>query len=592
MVLAVLALAAVAVVPIAPAPSTVALARESDEAVDPRTGASSRAGAPIELREKLADEEPIWEALRAQYRYPVSPPPSPYISGVREAASRLTLRDAVLTAVQNNPQVIAESLTPLAQETGILEAQAQFDPIVGAEASWARLAAPSSNVLTDASESDTLRVTTIDSIWNFGIGKALRTGGFLDLSWDNERLTNDARLRFGDQSIPFQLFSPQFTPELAATLTQPLLRDFGLYFTNLRIQIAETATDAAIERYKAAVANFIRGVVANYWAVVGLEERVEVLEGSLELAQKTVRDNQTRVDVGVLPPVAVLESQAEAARRQEDVIVAQNDLVQARLQLRQQVYLPSDNPFLPRAVEPVDRPNSEKVEVVVEESLQLAMEKRPEIQAARLSIEGSELNTAITKNQRLPRLDLFGSTGLNSLAGVNTTPQIERFEGGYGDSLNFLFDGRFYSYSAGVRIEVPIGNAQANARATRARVEEQQAYDRYRQTVSEVSLEVGQAIGDMLSDQERIETTRVARELSEQNLRNQTKRYEVGMVTTTDLLKFQNDLATAKVAEIQALIEYSISRTEFERAQGTLLGQYNVTVEPRGETYTPWWARF
>ena len=44
-----------------------------------------------------------------------------------------------------------------------------------------------------------------------------------------------------------------------------------------------------------------------------LQERVDVLKGSLELAEKTVRDNRTRVEVGVLPPVAVLESEADVA---------------------------------------------------------------------------------------------------------------------------------------------------------------------------------------------------------------------------------------------------------------------------------------
>jgi outer membrane protein TolC len=341
----------------------------------------------------------------------------------------------------------------------------------------------------------------------------------------------------------------------------------------------------------------ILAVVTNYWAVVGLEERLEVLKGSLELAEKTVRDNRTRVDVGVLPPVAVLESEAEAARRKEAVIVATNDLALAKRRLRQQVFLPGESPFFPQAVEPIDRPSREEMRVDVEDAIRLALEKRPEVLASRLAIQGRQLDVAFTENQLLPRVDAFGSIGTNSLAGTKrqdlTDPTLNPdWQGNYGDALNRLADGRFYSYAAGVRIEVPIGNAQAQSQAERARVEQQRAYDTYRQTASEVSLEVGQAAGDVGSDLERIETTKVARELSEENLRNQTKRYEVGMVTTTDLLQFQNDLASARVAEIQSLIEYNISRTRLDRAQGTLLTRFDVEVAPRGETTTPWWARF
>lgn len=547
-------------------------------------------GATVDLRSRVLTQPSFWTTLRAQYEVPTSAIPDAQVSGLRTAPSRLTLREAVLTAIKNNPGIIADSLTPVANETDIEAAFAEFDPVFDAGFDINRTAQPSSSRITAGLDDIEPRVSETNRNWDFSLSKKMRSGGVLDLDFLNNRFTSDAVIFAG---TPLYLLSPQYQPQLIASLNQPLLRDFGLYFTSLRIRLAETSTEGAIERYRAGVANFILSVVTNYWAVVGLEERLQVLRGSLELAEKTVRDNRTRVDVGVLPPVAVLESEAEQARRKEDVIVATNDLAQAKRRLRQQVYLPGENPFFPQVVEPIDRPEREAIQVDTEEAVRIAIEKRPEIQAARLTIKGSQLNVALNDNQLLPRVDFVGSIGLNSLSGTNTDPENPApFQGDYGDALNRLPDGRYYSYLAGVRIEVPIGNAAAKSQSERARVEQQQAYDRYRQTVSEVSLEVGQSAGDVTSDMERIGTTRIGRELSEENLRNQTKRYEVGMVTTTDLLQFQNDLAAASVAEIQALIEYNISRTEFERAQGTLLSRFNVEVSPRAPTDAPWWARF
>jgi outer membrane protein len=563
-------------------------AAASGETAD--SGAPVEAGATVDLRSRVLTQPSFWTTLRAQYEVPTSPIPDAQVSGLRTAPARLTLREAVLTAIKNNPGIIADSLTPVATGTDIEAAYAEFDPIFETGFDISRTAAPSASRITAGLDDVEPRVSETNRNWDFSLAKKMRSGGVLDLDFLNNRFTSDAVIFAG---TPLYLLSPQYQPQLVATLNQPLLRDFGLYFTSLRIRLAETSTDASIERYRAGVANFILSVVTNYWAVVGLEERLEVLRGSLELAEKTVRDNRTRVDVGVLPPVAVLESEAEEARRKEDVIVATNDLAQAKRRLRQQVYLPGENPFFPQVVEPVDRPEREAIQVDTEEAVRVAIENRPEIQAARLTIKGSQLNVALNDNQLLPRVDFVGSVGLNSLSGTNTDPANPApFQGDYGDALNRLPDGRYYSWLAGVRIEVPIGNAGAKSQSERARVEQQQAYDRYRQTVSEVSLEVGQSAGDVTSDMERIGTTRIGRELSEENLRNQTKRYEVGMVTTTDLLQFQNDLAAASVAEIQALIEYNISRTEFERAQGTLLSRFNVEVSPRGPAETPWWARF
>ena len=532
----------------------------------------------------------IWETLRAQYEVPVGPlPGTPDVGSIfASPPARLTLREAVLAAVQNNPGLISQSLTPAVQNAGILAAQAEFDPAFGADLNLDRRKVPAGSVLQGAS-----LLATSNRNWNLYGQKTLLTGGTIRLDWLNNRFTTDSA---------FQSLSPQYTPQALLSLNQPLLRGFGLYFSRLNIRIAETATDAAIETYRANVANFITQVVTAYWNVVRLTEQLGVLQSSLELARQTVRDNQVRVDVGVLPPVAIKESEAEAARREEEVIVATNALNQARRTLRQIVFVPAGemNAF-PRPVDPVDRPFIERVHADYEQSLAIAMEKRHEIIAARLAMKTNELNVAVTKNQLLPRLDLYGGYGINSLSGnarpveSPTDPGVvltSPFGGSYADGVGRMFEGDTYYYQGGVRIEVPIGNAAAKSAFTQSRIQEQQALFSYRQTVSDVALDVGQTVGDVISNLQRIEQKRIARELSEENLRNQTKRYDVGMVTTTDLLIFQDQVARARLSHIQAIIDYNTSLAALDRAQGTLLERYNVSVADRGDTMTPWWARF
>ena len=576
------------------AASTAAAATGGDTgAAEPSAGSTSESvspGASSDVLEEGSRTPSIWETLRAQYEVPVGPlPGTPDVGSVfASTPARLTLREAVLAAVQNNPGLISQSLTPAVQNAGILAAQAEFDPAFGADVNLDRTKVPAGSVLQGAA-----LLGTANRNWNLYGQKTLLTGGSIRLDWLNNRFTTDSA---------FQSLSPQYTPEAILSLNQPLLRGFGLYFSRLNIRIAETATDAAIETYRANVANFITQVVIAYWNVVRLTEQLGVLQSSLELARQTVRDNQVRVDVGVLPPVAIKESEAEAARREEEVIVATNALNQARRTLRQVVFVPTGAPnAFPRPVEPVDRPMIERVHADYEQSLAIAMEKRHEIIAARLAMKTNELNVAVTKNQLLPRLDLYGAYGINSLSGdarpveSPTNPGVvltSPFGGSYADGLGRMFEGDTYYYQGGVRIEVPIGNAAAESAFTQSKIQEQQALFSYRQTVSDVALDVGQTVGDVISNLQRIEQTRIARELSEENLRNQTKRYDVGMVTTTDLLIFQDQVARARLSHIQAIIDYNTSLAALDRAQGTLLDRYNVSVADRGDTMTPWWARF
>jgi outer membrane protein len=530
----------------------------------------------------------IWATLRAQFE-PQAGRSEPVVGDVPSVYSspiRLTLREAVASALQSNPGLIGQSLEPLAQQQAILAAQAQFDPILGGEANLNRLVQPSGTVLAGA------QVTTqVNGNWNFFLSKQLVTGAQFRIDWLNNRFNTDSA---------FQGLAPQYQPQALISLNQPLLRGFGLYFTRLQIWIAENATDSAVATYRANAANFIRQVVQSYWRLVAAEEGLKVLESSLDLARQTVHDNRIRVDVGVLPPVSVKESEAEAARREEEVIVGTNLRDQARRNLRQIVYFDGGSGAFPRPVEPVDQPMVDKVHTDYESALQTAMTNRPEIEVARLTVRGSELTVDYNKNQLLPRVDLVGGYGINGLSGsaaqrtdpINGGTVVNAFGGTYGDGLGRMFSGDYYSYKGGIRIEVPIANAGAEAQYTQSRVQQQQAQSNYRQEVSNVALEIGQAVGDVLSNLQRISASRVARELSEENLRNQTKRYDVGMVTTTDLLIFQDQVARARLTEIQAIVDYNNSIADLERAQGTILQRFNVEIAPRAETETPIWARF
>ena len=84
----------------------------------------------------------------------------------------------------------------------------------------------------------------------------------------------------------------------------------------------------------------------------------------------------------------------------------------------------------------------------------------------------------------------------------------------------------------------------------------------------------------------------MARDLAEENLRNQEKRHEVGMATTKDLLDFQTRLTTARGAEVQARIDYANAAARWRRAQGRLLAHYQIVIEHRAPRSTPWFALF
>ena len=65
----------------------------------------------------------------------------------------------------------------------------------------------------------------------------------------------------------------------------------------------------------------------------------------------------------------------------------------------------------------------------------------------------------------------------------------------------------------------------------------------------------------------RIETTRAARELADQRLDAERKRFDVGMSTSFLVIQAQRDLAQAKTNELSAVLAYDLSLVDFEALQ-------------------------
>ncbi len=282
------------------------------------------------------------------------------------------------------------------------------------------------------------------------------------------------------------------------------------------------------------------------------------------------------------------------------LIQARNGVDIARDSLRALINAPGTNPPALLMIEPQDKPTVEPYAIDLERSLQDGLRQRPELQAAQLDVHGKGLQRKIAENQLLPQLNFAGSIGVNGISGsdarvifngqpVGVNPTVS---GGYGTALDLLPDGRFYNYAVGATVEIPLGNAQAKADYAAANITLSQSALTMQKVQEQVTLEIKNAVSNLQSDLKSIEATRIARQLAEENLRNQKARYDVGLATTKDLLDYANRLTLTQFAEVQALTHYNSDLAEIRRADGTLLSARNVYIERVSPEAAPWWARF
>ena len=133
--------------------------------------------------------------------------------------------------------------------------------------------------------------------------------------------------------------------------------------------------------------------------------------------------------------------------------------------------------------------------------------------------------------------------------------------------LRQLFSANYPTWTVGFTLSYPLGRSADQAALARTGLEREQSVARLRSAEFKAVREVRQAALQLDQNRQRIETTRLARELSEQRLDAEQKRFEVGMSTNFNVIQAQRDLAVARNAELQAQLDYQLAWIAFQTVQ-------------------------
>jgi outer membrane protein len=460
----------------------------------------------------------------------------------------LTLADAVLMALDNNPDLLIQRLEPSVAETYAAEQQAAFDPVLTASAT--RSKTETRRFL--GSQPEPFELTTETKQYDVGISEGLPTGTTVSVGASVGGTTSS-------------IYEPQYSGNVALTVTQSLLRGFG-FGANLA-SLRRARLDVAISR--AELKGLAESVLANteqaYWALYLAAEGFRIQQGSLDLANRQLEESLERVQVGRLPEVELASVRAEVAVRQSAVINAQSSYEQALLNL---LYLlnPPEQPSLATVVVPESKPaitpdSLEDVSVHEEIALRL----RPDLEQARLAYEQGKLTVAQTRNGLLPRLDFFITLGRTSYGAA------------FSDALPDI-GSPFHSISGGLSLDLSIPERAERAQARRAQVTEEQLRLSLQNMDRLVRKDVHSAYIEVLRTRQQIDATRVTRQLQQTNLEAEVEKFRVGRSTNLLVLQVQRDFTASQLDEVRALVDHLNALDQFHLAEGTLLERRGIEV--------------
>ena len=108
---------------------------------------------------------------------------------------------------------------------------------------------------------------------------------------------------------------------------------------------------------------------------------------------------------------------------------------------------------------------------------------------------------------------------------------------------------------------------------------------RMKQREQAAVIEIRAAVRGVETNYERVNARRTARELAEEKLAAEEAKLKVGLSNNYFVLNYQRDLAAARTAELRALVDYTLSLGQLDKAVGTSLEKRNIKLTDAAEVH-------
>ncbi|HEX6805024.1 MAG TPA: TolC family protein [Terriglobales bacterium] len=423
---------------------------------------------------------------------------------------------------------------------------------------------------------------------NFNYVQGLHTGTNIAVGFTNSRITSNN---------PFTIVSPSLNSGFKLQITQHLLQGFGLLPNDRLIRITKNNREITDVAFRLQIITTVDQIENLYWNLVYAYENVRVQQEALAFAQKTLSDTQKQVEIGSLAPIETVRAQNTVAADQENLIQAQTNLDLQQLLMKNALSRTLQDPSLANAeVIPTTTMALPEQETVTptEDLVNQALGHRAELVESRIDLKNRDISSKALKSALRPTLDAFAYYGGAGAGGDQNPAATCGMPGAlpaplcnppgsfpstsYNTTLNKLVNSTAPDKGLGLTLNIPIRNRQEEALQIRSQLEYRQAEMRLQQIENQVRIEVRNAQFSVTQNRAAVKAAQAAVALAQQSLEAEQKKYSLGASTSTSVLNYQSQLATAKSNLVSAEAAYEKAEVELDRATGLLLEHSGIVM--------------
>ena len=366
----------------------------------------------------------------------------------------------------------------------------------------------------------------------------------------------------------------EYRANVAGSIEVPLLKNFGIGVNLAPMRIQHNNWRISRQQLEDNVQNLTTDIVNYYWTLYFIREDANAKEYTLRLALELLKINTAKVRVGMAAPIEITQAKAKIALQEEQLIIAQNNILNAEDRLRQIINFDMEELLRPKALRPVEyhlvpaeKPDIVDISFDEVSCISQAIKYRQSLKIAGLQFRNANENIKIAKNNLLPEFNVKAGLGYDGLGG------------NFGNAYDDQYTGSHPDWSVGLEVSFPLFYNEPVATYRRAKYQKKQAKISVQQEKQNIAIEVRTALRNVIADRKRIQATREGTKESQEQLRAEQEKFNVGQSTTFLVLSYQDDLAAALSSEIRALADWRISLAELYRVTAQTLPIQKIEID-------------
>lgn len=339
------------------------------------------------------------------------------------------------------------------------------------------------------------------------------------------------------------LLQPRDSYDANVTVEQPL---FAGGKNSAGIRIARKGLEVARRDFNLSTEELLLETAEAFYEVLKAGKNAEAQRRNVERLKEHRRLSELRYKVGEVTESVFLRAQAELAGAQAELVAVENDLATRKKELQLLTDLPEGFEVMEPAAPEIPRE-------AVPDLLQIAFEKREDLERTRLQEEIAADQVAFARGNFLPTLDADWTYFYR-----DTDPQRSFF----------IQD----SWIASLRLEFPIFEGGLR-RAELAQAHSQLEQSRLERTRlrKEIDLDVTRSSLALEAVTRELESRREQQRFAEKNFEMVSKQFTFGLATNIDVLDANQTLIEAERDVITATYDRHVSILRLQRSVGIFL---------------------